>query len=102
MMLAPLATPPLTAALVSATRRVRPAVLALRVRELLRVNALDTLSRVTCPILYLRGTLDRLVTERSLAIITNAVPSVRMHRIAAPHALLQTSPLEAWAALESL
>ena len=102
MMLAPLATPPLTSALMKATRRVYPAVLALRVRELLRVDALDTLCRVTCPILYLRGTLDRIVTERSLGIITDAVPSVRVHRIAAPHALLQTSPAEAWAALESL
>jgi len=101
LMLAPLATPALTSALAAAIRRVRPAVLALRLRELLRVDTVDSLRRILCPIHYLRGTLDRLVTDRSLRVITSAAPSVRVSRIKAPHALLQTSPRDAWAALTS-
>lgn len=102
LMLAPLATPALTAAFASAIRRVHPTVLAIRVRELLSVDEIETIRRVTLPIAYLRGSLDRLVPERALRVLIEAVPAVHVFRIEAPHAILQTAPNAAWAAIHSL
>lgn len=97
LMLAPLATPALVSTFAATLRKVEPFVLAHRVRELLRVDDLATLRRVKAPIVYLRGTRDKLVPDRALVRITQAVPSVRVHHIEAPHALLQTAPAAAWA-----
>lgn len=99
VMLAPLAEPRLVAELARALRRVHPGVLAHRVRELLGVDERAALRRVTAPIVYLRGTADRLVADGAVAAITATVPSVEVREIAAPHALLQTAPGEAWAAI---
>jgi len=95
----PLSTPELESAIEAAVRKVEPAVFAGRVRELLAVDDRPTLRRVHAPILYLRGTHDRLVPDQALLQITQTVPSVRVHRIHAPHALLQTASAEAWAAI---
>lgn len=99
LMLAPYATPALVAAFTSTIARVEPRVLALRVRELLSVDARAALARVTRPVLYLRGEQDRLVPERAVRRIVETLPSVRVVRIAAPHAVLQTAPKAAWEAI---
>lgn len=99
LMLAPLATPELTAAFAAALRQVGPDVLAARIRALLAVDELATLRRVQPPVIYLRGTADRLVPEKPVRRIVDALPAVRVVRIAAPHAILQTVPAAAWAAL---
>ena len=102
LMLAPLATPALTSALATTLRRVEPSVLAYRIRELLRVDETPALKRVRVPITYLRGTRDRLVPDRALHVITATAPAVRVVRIEAPHAILQTAPRESWTAIESV
>jgi pimeloyl-ACP methyl ester carboxylesterase len=102
LMVAPFATPEVMSALSATLRKVAPAVLAHRVRELLIVNEVAALRRVCVPIVYLRGTFDRLVPERALSRIVSAAPSVIVHDIEAPHALLQTAPAAAWAAIASL
>lgn len=99
LMLAPLATPELTARFASTIERVEPRVLAARVRELLRVDVAEALARVACPVLYLRGEHDRLVPERAVRDVLRARPSTRVHRLPAPHAILQAAPALAWAAL---
>jgi pimeloyl-[acyl-carrier protein] methyl ester esterase len=99
IVLDPLSTPELESAIDATIRKVEPAVFAGRVRELLTVDDRPTLRRVQAPILYLRGTRDRLVPDKALLQITQAVPSARVHRIPAPHALFQTAAAEAWAAI---
>lgn len=99
IVLDPLSTPELESAIDATIRKVEPAVFAARVRELLTVDDRPALRRVPAPIVYLRGTHDRLVPDKALLQITQTVPSVRVHRIHAPHALLQTACAEAWAAI---
>lgn len=100
-MLAPLAEPRLVRELSATLRRVDPGVLALRVRELLAVDERAALREVPAPIVYLRGTADKLVRERALAAIIATRPDVDVRTIAAPHALLQTAPAAAWSAIET-
>jgi pimeloyl-ACP methyl ester carboxylesterase len=74
--------------------------LGLRAQSALSVDVTSELARLTSPILYLRGTEDRLVHERSVkAVVKAASAPVTVTRIAAPHLLLKTSPREAWRAI---
>jgi pimeloyl-ACP methyl ester carboxylesterase len=77
-----------------------PPVLADRLRRVLRVDVVDELGRIRLPVLYLRGTGDRLVPERSVAAIQAArsAPLV-VSRIPGPHLLLQTAPEACWRAI---
>ena len=99
IVLDPLSTPELESAIDATIHKVEPGVFAARVRELLTVDDRPALRRVYAPILYLRGTHDRLVPDKALLQITQTVPSVSVHRMHAPHALLQTASAEAWAAI---
>ncbi|HYH09857.1 MAG TPA: alpha/beta fold hydrolase [Thermoanaerobaculia bacterium] len=63
-------------------------VLAARVRAILTLDAVP----VPVPVLYLRGTEDRLIHE--------VPPGVTVREIRGPHLLLQTAPGEAWRAIE--
>lgn len=89
-MLAPFATPALTSAFSQAIREVDPGVLALRLREVLSVDARASLENVKAPVLYLRGRFDRLVPPQKFAGVVE---------LDAPHAILQTAPAAAWAAI---
>lgn len=92
-MLSPFATPELTSAFSKTLQEVAPAVLALRLREVLSVDERDSLRRVSAPMLYLRGRFDRLVRRRVLREFTNVV------QLDAPHAILQVAPDAAWQAI---
>lgn len=87
-------TPEIVRAVQSATRRVSPAVLALRVREVLNVDVTDALLHVTVPLLSLAGRRDRLVTSRSGELIRQLRPDIECAIVEAPHLLLQTQPQE--------
>ena len=77
-----------------------PAVLASRVRIVLSVNVTSQLALCTMPLLYLRGTDDRLVGNGSVdAIVSAASGPVSVARIAGPHLLLQIAPEAAWQAI---
>ncbi|HST58478.1 MAG TPA: hypothetical protein VLK84_07320 [Longimicrobium sp.] len=82
----------------TAVASVPPGVLAARLAEVLRADAGAWLARVTAPLLYLRGTEDRLVPEASVRRIAQARP-MRIVRIPGPHLLLQAAPAAAWAAI---
>jgi pimeloyl-[acyl-carrier protein] methyl ester esterase len=74
--------------------------LGLRALSALRFDVTSELARCTMPILYLRGTEDRLVHERSVkAVVKAASVPVSVARITARHLLLKTSPREAWHAI---
>lgn len=84
----------------STVASVPPAVLAARVTAALSVDVRDNLSRCSAPLLYLRGTRDRLVSDASMQDVASAASSaVRVVRIPGPHLLLQTCPEAAWRAI---
>jgi pimeloyl-ACP methyl ester carboxylesterase len=76
---------------------VPPRVLAFRARCALDVDVTAQLRRCALPMLYLRGTHDHLVREKSVREMI-AATSARMSvaRIAGPHMLLTTAPEESW------
>jgi fermentation-respiration switch protein FrsA (DUF1100 family) len=74
--------------------------LASRARSALSIDVTSALARCTSPLLYLRGTQDKLVRERSVeAVVEAAAEPVFVAYIKAPHLLLKTSPREAWRAI---
>ncbi|MFO1006402.1 MAG: alpha/beta hydrolase [Planctomycetaceae bacterium] len=79
---------------------VAPAVLAERLREVIRINATDELQRCMVPILYLQGTRDYVVPVSNLTRIRQIQPETESIRIDAPHMILQTQPVIAAQAIE--
>jgi pimeloyl-[acyl-carrier protein] methyl ester esterase len=75
-------------------------VLAFRTRCALSVDVTSELARCAMPILYLRGTRDRLVRDNSVdEIVAAASGAVSIARIPGPHLVLTTAPREAWRAI---
>jgi pimeloyl-ACP methyl ester carboxylesterase len=74
--------------------------LAARVRAVLSTDATPALRAVTCPILYLRGTHDRLVPAKAVSVIRVHRPDTGVVDIDAPHLVLQTAPNEAANAIQ--
>jgi pimeloyl-ACP methyl ester carboxylesterase len=87
-------SPELRALLGQAWRGVRPEVLAGRIRDLLAVDVRPELRSLSLPVLYLRGTRDRVVPEGNLHDVEGAAKNLEVVRVDAPHLVLQTRPLE--------
>jgi pimeloyl-ACP methyl ester carboxylesterase len=74
--------------------------LAFRTRCVLTVDVRAELARCAMPILYVRGTDDRLVRDKSVdEIVAAASVPVSIARIPGPHLILSTSPCEVWRAV---
>jgi pimeloyl-ACP methyl ester carboxylesterase len=74
--------------------------LAFRTRCVLTVDVTADLARCAMPILYVRGTDDRLVRNKSVdEIVAAALAPVSVAQIPGPHLLLSTSPREVWRAV---
>jgi len=86
-------------ALRDALRDVPATTLAQRVAAMATLDAGADLARVECPILYLRGTKDRLVGESGVNGIVERAPRAQVRRVEGPHLLLQARPAESWRAL---
>lgn len=72
-------------------------VIAFRTRCVLAVDVTAELARCASPILYLRGSEDRIVRDRSVnEIVAAASTPVSVARISGPHLVLTTSPKESW------
>ena len=80
----------------AAIRRVRPEVMARRLKDVLCVDCADHLRRYQGPLLYLAATDDALVRPRSVQAIRSVRPDVEVRSIPGPHLLLQARPREAW------
>jgi len=89
----------IVAAVREVTRKVEPAVRAARMRAALTVDARDAFARLEAPVLYLRGTRDRLVRGWCLRTVLKLKPETTVAKIDAPHMLLQIAPDEAWRAI---
>lgn len=81
-------------------RKVRPEVLAARVRAIGDLNCADALRECPLPVLYLAAAQDAIVGKSSLAAIMKVRGDVRVRTIAGPHMLLQVEPLAAWREIE--
>ena len=81
------------------TRRVlasvRPAALAGRLREVLAVDASESLRGCPARLLYIGGRRDRLVPSRAIERIAALRPDVEVALLDAPHLVLQRKPAEA-------
>lgn len=86
------ATPQLEAALQNALLSVMPEVLRARVGIALRVKALTACRSVSLPVLYLRGTNDRLLYQHAGRQISEAIAHCTIKDISGPHLLLQAAP----------
>lgn len=84
----------------AAVRRVRPEVMAGRVKDVLSLDCSDALKRFPGPVLYLRPSRDALVGASSLAAIRSARPDVQVRSVNGPHLLLQVRPRDAWREIE--
>ncbi len=91
-MLGGYATPRLRAMLAQALGLVPHAVMASRIRTMLRLDVTDALRRCPVPLLYLRPKRDRLVFEQSVRHIVTTRPDTHVERIDGPHLILQTRP----------
>lgn len=83
----------------AANAPVAAGVLARRMREVLSVDVRAELASIRCPILYLRGRHDRLVSKRAMGRILECRPDVTVTEIDGPHLLLQVAPRASWAAI---
>lgn len=78
----------------AAVRKVKPAVLAARIRSLSSVDVAQEFKQIKSPVLYLQGQQDRLVGSRCAKMVMQALPSTQIKTIKAPHLVLQTQPQE--------
>lgn len=93
------ATPELRALFGRVRPRLCPSVLALRAREILRVDAREELGRCPVPVLYLRGRSDRVVGRRCAREVVAANTAVVAREVEAGHLVLQTAPRQCAAVL---
>jgi pimeloyl-[acyl-carrier protein] methyl ester esterase len=84
----------------AAVAELSPATAAFRMRLVLHVDVIEDLRRSRMPILYLRGTEDRLVRNVSVdTLAAVASDRVAVAQIRGPHLLLQATPDAAWRAI---
>ncbi len=99
MLLGGYSTPDLRALSAEALAKVRPEVLAARVRDVLAVDVAAELASCPVPVLYLRGTKDGVVPGWNARAIRRIRPSVEVVDLPAPHLVLQTQAAAAAAAI---
>ena len=89
------------AASVDVAARVRPDVMAARVRLALSVDARADLARCAVPVLYLRGTRDGVVPAGNVRRVRRVRPDVSVVDVATSHQVLQRRPAESAAAISA-
>lgn len=94
------ASPNLVEQVRAAVRKARPKIMAARIRAVLTVNEIAALRKLSCPVLYVRGTNDRLVPQRNVDEIARNIGNFKQSNISGPHMLLQTESVRAWEAIE--
>lgn len=92
-------SPRLRALTQEALSQVSPAVLAHRIREVLRVNVAQELSTCTVPVLYLRATSDFVVPAWNISAVRGSCPNLSVVELPAPHMVLQVAAASATEAL---
>mgnify|MGYP001267677115 CR=1 FL=1 len=98
-LLAGYSSPSLRSLTREALARVAPAVLAGRIREVLRVNVAQQLRACTVPILYVRARSDFVVPAWNITAIRKVCPGLQVVSLPGPHMVLQASAKAAAVAL---
>jgi pimeloyl-ACP methyl ester carboxylesterase len=80
----------LTEVRLKAVSKLRPEVMASRVRNLLRVNVLRELAGLEVPVLHLRGERDRLVNGRNSREMLACLPTMRLVELDGGHCVLRS------------
>jgi pimeloyl-ACP methyl ester carboxylesterase len=93
------ANPDLRSAFEHAISLVSARVLQARMRAVLAVDVSAKLEQLRLPVLYLRGTEDRVVPGSAAELVCKLVPQARVVDLVAPHLLLQAVPVEAASAI---
>ncbi|HEV8604057.1 MAG TPA: alpha/beta hydrolase [Tepidisphaeraceae bacterium] len=76
--------------------RVRPEVMAGRLRDVLELECGEALRACAAPVMYLAGARDLLAGKRNEEVIKRIRVDVTVCRLDGPHLLLQTQPAAAW------
>ncbi len=95
------AKPTTVAAVAAAIAKVKPGVLAARIKTVIQVDATHALVACPIPLLYLHGDQDRLVQKLTVEELRCARPDMVVKTLHAPHLLSQSVPNEAWANIEA-
>lgn len=85
----------------AANAPVSPNIRASRLRSALNVDVRDQLAALDVPVMYLRGSDDRLVFSSCVRQVVAARPSTTVVRIPGPHLLLQVAPQRSWQEVSS-
>ena len=99
-MVGPAADDALVRELTETIATVPPSLVAWRLKTVLDLDMSKDFARSTVPTLYLRGTDDRLVTERSWRLM-KALRDMPVVLVPGPHLLLQANPIGAWRAIQA-
>jgi pimeloyl-ACP methyl ester carboxylesterase len=99
LLLGRFATPAWRKRVADAMAHISPTIARMRLREIALTSASDDLKRIGVPLLYLRGTRDRLVRGACAEQIVRLLPHAQIVDIDAPHLMLQCAPRESVAAL---
>ena len=89
------ATPRLVGMLREALTKVQPAVLRARLRAVVSVDVRTQARALEVPVLYLKGTRDRLVPTSAMTEAQHHCRNMKVRLFDAPHCLLQVAPEEA-------
>ncbi len=85
----------------AANAPVLPSVRAYRLRSALNVDVRPQLAALGVPVMYLRGTHDRLVLSGCVRHVVSARPGTMVVRVPGPHLLLQVAPQRSWQEVSS-
>jgi pimeloyl-[acyl-carrier protein] methyl ester esterase len=88
-------TPALHSALVQAVASVSPSTIRARIQAVLSLDVSNKLEVLRVPVLYLRGSRDRVVPRAASELVSRLNPRAKVIELDAPHLLLQALPLEA-------
>ena len=95
MLLGRFTTPRLRQMLRDALAKVPPAVLRARLRAVVSVDVREQARTLDSPVLYLKATSDRLVSQLAVVEVEKYCQNLTVHSFDAPHCLLQAVPVEA-------
>jgi pimeloyl-[acyl-carrier protein] methyl ester esterase len=79
-------------AIQDAVKLVNPAVMAFRLREVIKSDAAEALRNCPVPIFYLNGTKDRLLGKGALNRLSTSRQDMTVIDVPGPHMLLQAAP----------
>jgi len=95
LLLGHFSTRALQGALAKAMSEVSPSAIRARLKAVLSVNVSAKLSKVKVPVMYLRGSRDRVVPASASALVGRACSHMQVVELEAPHFLLQALTIEA-------